>query len=178
MHSFKELERPPRVQTDARRSRREGPATPSRKALEGVTGFRLRRLQGFFVAHWARWFRQRGLSVTPVQGGILLLIQENAGLTQIELARLLQVEAPTLMQTLNPLISAGLVERLRSKRDRRAVELRLSRTGEEAASIVSVDIALHESDLLSHLTAAERTELLRLLEKALASAESALSQSR
>ena len=147
------------------------PAGEGRDSLDGLVGYRLRRLQGLFVAHWGRWFRNLDFVATPVQGGILLLIGENAGLTQIALARLLKVEAPTLQQALTPLIATGLVERTRSKSDGRAFALRLTRKGQETAAVIAAESRRHEADLLSGLTEKERTQLLALLEKALASGE-------
>jgi DNA-binding MarR family transcriptional regulator len=148
----------------------------SRASLDGLVGYRLRRLQGLFVAHWGRWFRDLEIGVTPVQGGILLLIGENAGLTQIALARLLRVEAPTLQQTLTPLLDAGYVARERSKQDGRAFSLSLTDAGAELARVIAAESRRHETDLLSGLSESERDTLLALLEKALASGEGALGE--
>jgi MarR family transcriptional regulator, temperature-dependent positive regulator of motility len=137
-------------------------------ALDGLIGYRLRRLQGLFVAHWGRWFRDLGIAVTPVQGGILLLIGENPGLTQIALARLLKVEAPTLMQALSPLLEAGMVARRRSHQDGRAFALHLTDLGARASRRIAEESRRHETDLLAHLSEREREALLALLEKALA----------
>lgn len=156
----------------AHRQGRSGPET--RQSLDGLTGYRLRRLQGLFVSHWGRWFRDLDVAVTPVQGGILLLIGENAGLTQVALARLLNVEAPTLQQTLAPLIEAGLVKRTRSQHDGRAFALHLTEGGRETAELIAAESRRHEADLLSGLSQKERCELLVLLEKALASGEAAI----
>ncbi|MEW5423001.1 MarR family winged helix-turn-helix transcriptional regulator [Amorphus sp. 3PC139-8] len=139
--------------------------------LEGVIGFRLRRLQGRFVSHWSRLFRDLHPQITPVQGGILLLVEGNPGLTQVGLSRLLQVETPTLLQSLSPLIEADLIARQRSPRDRRAYELRLTDAGHSAADTVRSVTARHESALLGALTARERDTLLRLLDKAIAGGE-------
>jgi DNA-binding MarR family transcriptional regulator len=149
------------------------PGSPTLAPLDGVTGFRLRRLHGLFVAHWATWFRGRNAPVTPVQGGILLLIKENAGITQVALARLMGVEAPTLTQALNPLVVAGLIERCRSARDGRAYALSLSPPGHAAATVVASEMHRHEADLLSGLTSHERGLLYELLETAIESAEAA-----
>jgi DNA-binding MarR family transcriptional regulator len=146
---------------------------PSAESLAAVAGFRLRRLQGLFVAHFAAWFRDV-LAVTPVQGGILMLVDENPGLTQIALARLLRIEPPSLTQALNPLVDAGLVERTRAARDGRAVALRLSRAGRQAVAVVRRETPAQELDAFSGLTAEERRTLLALLDKALASTEAAL----
>lgn len=147
---------------------------PSAANIGTVAGFRLRRLQGLFVAHYMAWMRDHGLAVTPVQGGILLLIEENPGLTQIALARLLRIEPPSLVQALNPLIEAGLVERSRAAHDGRAVALTLSRAGRQAVETVRRETPAQEADALSGLSAEEQRRLLALLEKALASTEAAL----
>jgi DNA-binding MarR family transcriptional regulator len=141
--------------------------------LDGIVGFRLRRLQARWITHWGHWFRALGVSTTPVQGGILLLIGANPGINQVALARLLQVEAPTLMQALTPLMRAGLIERVRSTRDRRAFELRLSEAGATVTEVIAADMHRQETDLLGALSAGERKTFLALLDKALASADAA-----
>ena len=152
------------------------PAEATATSLAAVAGFRLRRLQGLFAAHYVAWFRAVGLAVTPVQGGILLLIDENPGLTQIALARLLRIEPPSLTQALNPLIEAGLVERSRAAHDGRAVALSLSPGGREAVETVRRETPAQEAEALSGLTAGERAAILALLDKALVSTEAALAR--
>jgi len=139
-------------------------------ALAGLVGIRLRLLQNVTVAHWGQWFRERGVTVTPVQGGILLLIEDNPGIGQKGLASLLSVEAPTLAQALAPLIDGRLVERYRSPRDGRAAALHLTREGARIAGIIRGAMHAHEADALHALSQTERRLLIRLLDKALAGA--------
>lgn len=153
------------------------PAEPTAEAMAGVAGHRLRRLHTQWVAHWSRWFRRVGLAITPMQGGIMLLIDENPGLTQIALARLLKIESPTLSQALSPLVDAGFVERYRATDDGRAVALHLSRAGRGAVDTARGAIVEHEDDLLKGFTEEERAQLIMLLDKALASADRALEDS-
>jgi DNA-binding MarR family transcriptional regulator len=149
-------------------------AAPSADSLGEVVGFRLRRLQSLFVTHWAQIFRDLEPAITPVQGGIVYLVEENPGLSQIELAGLLRIEAPTLLQSLHPLIRAGLVTRYRSPQDRRAFALHLSRTGREMRDEIAMRIALQENGLLAGLTPQEREQFRALLDRALESAEAAV----
>lgn len=142
-------------------------------ALATVMGMRLRRLNSLFVQHWGHWFRRKAVEVSPVQGGLLLLIRENPGLPQIAFARLLGVEPPTLAQTLAPLVQAGLVHRYRAETDGRAVALHLSREGMAAAAAVETGHREHEAHLLNALTPEERRTLLELLDKAVSGAERA-----
>jgi DNA-binding MarR family transcriptional regulator len=149
---------------------------PRADSLDNVVGFRLRRLQGLFVAHWGRWFRDLEPPVTPVQGGILLLIEDNPGLSQSALARLMKIEPPSLIQALSPLIGARLVERYRPAGDRRAFALHLSRAGRAVAEEVRAATARQEADLLAKLDESERRTLLALLDRALESGEAALAR--
>lgn len=142
--------------------------------LPGVVGIRIRRLQALFGSHWQGWFRARGLSVTPVQGGVLLLIRRFPGISQIALSRRLRIEAPTLIQSLTPLIGQGLVERDRSMDDGRVYELRLTQAGLDAAALVEASTPEHEADLLRDLSFEERQAFLALLDKAIAGAEAAI----
>ncbi|MBX9760100.1 MAG: MarR family transcriptional regulator [Beijerinckiaceae bacterium] len=151
-----------------------GGTQPTARALARVTGVRLRRLQALFARHWSLHFRGADIDLSSVQGGLLLLIRENPDQPQAAFARLLAVEPPSLAQTLAPLVSAGLVERRRARNDGRAMALRLTPAGAQAARLIEAGQPQHEARLLAGLTKDERQTLLALLEKAVASAESAV----
>jgi DNA-binding MarR family transcriptional regulator len=144
--------------------------------LSKVMGYRLRRLHNLFTVRILRWYKDIDLNITPVQAGILLLIDDNRGLMQIDLARLLKVEAPTVNQSLTPLINAGFVTRERSKDDGRAFALHLTPKGQEAVGNVRSGVKENEEVLLAHLSAEERQQLGALLDKAYASAEQVLKE--
>lgn len=145
------------------------------RALSRVTGVRLRRLQSLFARHWTLFFREAGVELSSVQGGLLLLIADNPGLPQAAFARLLDVEPPSLAQTLAPLVDGGLVERRRDEHDGRAMALHLTERGEALSRSIARGQPKHEARLLAGLTTDERRALLALLDKAVASAERALS---
>lgn len=153
-----------------------GQETSSPALLPGVVGIRIRRLQSLFAGHWQNWFRSRGLAVTPVQGGVLLLIRTHPGISQIALARRLRIEAPTLIQSLTPLIKQKLVERIRSADDGRVYQLRLTQAGVDASALVEASIPEHEADLLRNLSPQERQAFLALLDKAISGAEAAIEE--
>jgi DNA-binding MarR family transcriptional regulator len=150
------------------------PVAPTADALSRITGVRLRRLQALFVRHWALFFRSRGVELSSVQGGLLLLIRENPGQSQTAFARVLDVEAPSLAQSLAPLVQAGLVLRYRAENDARAMALHLSKAGEAVAATISSGQPEHEQRLLEALTPQERSTLLALLDKAIAGAEASV----
>ncbi|MFN3889849.1 MAG: MarR family winged helix-turn-helix transcriptional regulator [Beijerinckiaceae bacterium] len=144
------------------------------RALSRVTGVRLRRLQALFARHWSLFFRGAGVELSSVQGGLLLLIADNPGQPQAAFARLLDVEPPSLAQTLAPLLESGLVERRRDANDGRVMALHLTQRGEALSRAIEADQPKHEARLLAALTADERRTLFALLDKAVASAERAL----
>jgi DNA-binding MarR family transcriptional regulator len=158
----------------------ENTATPednpalSPGVLSKVMGYRLRRLHNLFSIRIIRWYQNIDLNITPVQALILQLIDENPGLMQVALARLLKVEAPTVYQALSPLVNAGFVERKRSQADGRAFALHLSAKGLEALVNVRAGVQENEEVLLANMSAEERQQLGALLDKAHASAEKVL----
>ena len=141
-------------------------------APDTLVGYRLRRLHGVFQDSWREFFGALGVAVTPVQGGILLLIERDLnrlpGLTQTELARELRIEAPTLHEQLKRLIDAGLVTRTSRTDDRRTHTLALTVAGLDAVEAIRVHIAEQEALALAPLTAAERHQLAALLDRVLA----------
>ena len=146
------------------------------RALSRVTGMRLRRLQALFARHWTLFFREAGVELSSVQSGLLLLIADNPGLPQAAFARLLDIEPPSLAQTLAPLVDGGLVERRRDEHDGRAMALHLTKRGEALSRAIATGQPKHEARLLAGLTMDERRTLIALLDKAVASAERALSE--
>ncbi len=104
--------------------------------VSGLLGFQLRRAHTLFALHWQLSFRGRSPRVTPMQGGMLLVIESQPGLTQAMLARIMDVEGPTLLQALGKLEQNGLVERTRRDGDRRSFALQLTRAGRRAIVLV------------------------------------------
>jgi DNA-binding MarR family transcriptional regulator len=141
--------------------------TPSADPLSNVLGYRLRRAHMRMAAHCSRWLADVGLPLTPVQGGLLLLVDGNPDIQQAALARLLNIEAPTLSQALAPLFEAGFLARKRAEGDGRASTLLLTGTGKAAAEQVRAETPGQEAAALAPLTPVERAELLRLLDKVL-----------
>ena len=150
---------------------------PTNQVLDGIAGYRLRRLQTVWLAHWGQSIRRQGLEVSPMQGGLLMMIRDNPGIGHSALARLLSIEAPTLSQSLTPLVAGGFVDRHRTKGDGRAVALKLTQAGAEAVEIVVACSKSHEDALLAQLSEKERSNFMDLLGKALNSACAALEDS-
>ncbi|WP_243726968.1 MarR family winged helix-turn-helix transcriptional regulator [Actinocrispum wychmicini] len=135
--------------------------TGSRKQLGGVA-FLLAQLG----AHAANRFAERigELGLTPVDVGLLRMIAVEPGRSQQSLAAELGVVPSRVTALIDPLDRAGLVERRRSKEDRRNYELHLTdKAGEVMAGIRQVATA-HEGEICTALTDLQRTHLMGLLE--------------
>ena len=92
--------------------------------------------------------------------------------TQHELARSLGIEGPTLTRHLDALEGAGLVERRRDPADRRAIQVELTRAGEELHSRLRRNVIAFDRQLRAGLGEAELKTLrstLRRLEQNVAS---------
>jgi len=131
--------------------------------LSGQVGYLLRRASNVFTTHWSLQFGNEEAAITPVQCGMMMLVDENPGLTQIELARLLKIEGSTLWQLVDRLLALGFIVRRRVRNDRRAFAIHLSPEGRKALRRFERGLRLHQDALLSCLSAKERAALSAML---------------
>jgi DNA-binding MarR family transcriptional regulator len=131
--------------------------------LSEQVGYLLRRASNVFSDHWSLQFRGEEVTITPVQCGMLILIDENPGLTQIELARLLNVEGSTLWQLVDRLLRLGFIRRRRVAKDRRAYAIHLSSSGRRALQCFEEGLRLHQRALLACLSDKEQSALSEML---------------
>lgn len=128
--------------------------------LPGLIGYRLRLAQQAVF----RDFEHSIPEVSPGRAGMLLLIDANPGVTQSRLAQAVGLDRSTLVGVLHTLEARGLVERRRGE-DRRTNGLWLTRAGRTLLAGLKRRIRVHERRVAARLTAAERAQLLALLEK-------------
>ncbi len=145
-------------------------------ALSGVAGYLLRRTHTAFQAYWMAKFHSQATPITPVHGGMLVVVDSNPGLTQTELARIMNVEGPTLMASIDRLEENGYVQRTRRAGDRRSNSLQLTPLGAKMVTKIERFLPKRDADLLCDLSMEERAELLRLLTKALTHAHGRLKE--
>lgn len=105
------------------------------------------------------------LDLRPAEFSMLLIIANNAGVTQKQLAQALALPAPKVTVMLDRLSKKGLLLRERNTTDKRSIRVHLTPAGQELADR-GYQISLRmENDLLRGLTQAERFMLLELLNK-------------
>jgi DNA-binding MarR family transcriptional regulator len=131
--------------------------------LPSLVGFRVRMAQLVIYDDFMRGAPVARL--TPGQVAILLLVDQNAGVTQQELSHRIGIEKSTLVVRLHRLAERGLLRRVRSSDDRRRNTLELTPQGKRCLSTMMRYVHAHEARLLSDLSSDERQQLLRLLSK-------------
>jgi DNA-binding MarR family transcriptional regulator len=128
--------------------------------LPELLGYRLRLAQQAVFRDFAASIP----GVSPGRAGMLLLIDANPGVTQGRLARAVRLERSTMVGVVDALEARGLIERRRGE-DRRTNGLWLTRAGRALVARLKRGIEAHERRVGARLTAAERRQLLSLLEK-------------
>ena len=149
------------------------PARPlDRGILPQLLGYGLRRAQSAVFADFAGTFAKAGEALTPGEFGLLVLVERNAGLSQMALARALSIDRSTLVPILNRLQGRGLLVRHASPTDGRTHALALTPAGERALAKFVRLVRTHEKRIGSSLSATEMRMLIELLEKVRAAAGS------
>src|SRR5262249_23578961 len=146
------------------------PAKPASRSLDRgllptLLGYELRRTQSAVFGDFAATFAKAGEALTPGEFGLLVLVERNAGLSQMALARALGIDRSTLVPILNRLQSRGLLLRNASPTDGRTPALALTPAGEKALARVGRLVRAHEKRIASGLSAAETRTLIELLDK-------------
>jgi MarR family transcriptional regulator for hemolysin len=122
----------------------------------------LSRNFGFLLNDVARLLRTvydrriRELGLTRAQWWVLTHLFRADGITQTELAEVLEIEKPTLGRLLDRLEAKGWVRRTHDERDRRIWRVRLTKEVEPALRTMRQIAAELRRDALSGLSAAER----------------------
>jgi DNA-binding MarR family transcriptional regulator len=113
--------------------------------------------------------------VAPGQLAVLRLLWEEDGLTQAALARKARVEQPTMARTLDRMARDGLIERVPSKEDRRAFNVRLTRHGKQLRQGVRAEAGALDTLAVSAMAKGDRDKLTTLLRRLVDSLKKAAS---
>lgn len=135
------------------------PAVPG--SLDTVLGFHIRLAQGAVYRHFAETFA--ALDLTQKQVSVLWLLEEQPGISQVELGRRLQMDRATTMTIVNRLQARGYLRRERSPTDRRKQALFLNETGAAALDEAKRSISEHERWLKARFTDDEIEKLVEML---------------
>lgn len=131
--------------------------------LPSLIGYHLRLAQ---VAMFRDFRKALGeYDITPGLFGVLVLIEANAGMKQTELARAVHLDRSTVVNVIDNLEAMKLVERRAVEGDRRSKALYLTATGKSVLQKLKRLVLEHERRLARNLSAAEREQLVELLER-------------
>jgi DNA-binding MarR family transcriptional regulator len=151
-----------------RPSRARGAAEPRPPAQTADLG-RLVGHLGYFVRRAQIWIFQdfirtlADLNIRPAQYSVLLVIEANPGLSQAALSQTLGIERARLVRLLDGLEARKLMQRRRSKSDRRSHFLSLTAQGRSALGQIKVMADEHEQRLAQKVGIRSHKTLLRLL---------------
>jgi len=157
------MARPPA--SPAKSSTRSSARALDRGVLPSLLGYALRRAQSAVFADFAGTFTRAGEALTPGEFGLLVLVEGNAGLSQMALARALGIDRSTLVPILNRLQARSLLVRRVSPTDGRTHALGLTPAGAAALARFARLVSAHEKRIAAGLSTAETRKLIELLEK-------------
>lgn len=140
-------------------------------AASGSRQFVIEESLGYLVNRAARQMAQqlaeelRPMGVGIGQWAVLLFLWARDGMSQADLARVVAIEPPTLVRTLDRMVRDGLVVRVPDSTDGRVTRIQLTEGGRALRDLV-VPRAVAVNDMnLGRLTAAEGRTLRTLLAK-------------
>ncbi len=141
-------------------------AQVSDETLRGFIGYHMKRAFNVLQADLNRVLKPHGLRMVTYSA--LVMIVENPGLRQSQLADALAIERPNLVVLLDELEDAGLITRDKVPTDRRAYALNPTLKGLKLAEAATAANRADEARLLQGLSDAERQKVIdamNLIEK-------------
>jgi DNA-binding MarR family transcriptional regulator len=131
--------------------------------LDDVVGYAIRRAQ---IAIYEEFDRELApMKITPPRFSSLLLIENNPGLTQTQLAELIGIVRSGMVALIDLFETEGWVQRDGKAGDRRAYHLRLTAKGKAHLTRAKARVSALEDRWSSRLTPDEKQTLLALLDK-------------
>jgi DNA-binding MarR family transcriptional regulator len=133
----------------------------ARSRLSSLLGFRLRQAETAMHRDFIRSLKQTDL--TQKHLAVLLLVQENPHISQIQLCTVLGADPNTMMAFVDRLSERGLVDRVRSRADRRRMELQVSDDGRRLLDQALALVDEHESRFKARFSPQELEQLMDFL---------------
>ena len=131
--------------------------------IDDSLGYVLNRAARVMAAELAEELRPAGVGIG--QWAVLLFLWNEDGRTQAELARVVAIEPPTMVRTIDRMVRDGLVERRPDPSDARLSRIHLTERGRLLRNELVPHAAGVNERALGRLTRDEGRTLLRLLAK-------------
>jgi DNA-binding MarR family transcriptional regulator len=129
--------------------------------LHDLVGHLLRHSYNRAYAAFENAFSDEG--ITPLQFMIFELVQNNPGVTHLDIAKAMGTAASVVTTTLKPMLADGRITSAVKASDTRKRVYEASAAGLAWFDRIRPAIGRSEDQLTASLSAAERTELLRML---------------
>jgi DNA-binding MarR family transcriptional regulator len=144
-----------------------GPVSGSQTfAIDESLGYLVNRTARLMAHELAERMRPAGVAIG--QWAVLLFLWARDGMSQAEISRLVAIEPPTLVRTIDRMVRDGLVTRVPDPDDGRLSRIHLTDRGRSLRDqLVPLAEAVND-DILHRLTPNEGRTLRRLLTKLLA----------
>ena len=134
-------------------------------AIEDSLGYLLNRTARLMANELAEGLRPAGVAIG--QWAVLLFLWARDGLSQAELSRLVAIEPPTMVRTIDRMVRDGLVTRAPDPDDGRLSRIYLTERAWSLRDELVPLAAAVNGEILNGLTANEARTLRRLLAKVL-----------
>ena len=118
-----------------------------------------------------------GSDITTTQWVVLMHLREGLAINASDLCSQLRHDSGALTRVIDQLEARGLVQRERSREDRREVQLRLTQAGTETLASLLPGVIDKLNFALSEFSRAEAAELTRLLTKLIATLDASGAES-
>jgi DNA-binding MarR family transcriptional regulator len=129
--------------------------------IEDSPGYLVNRLARSMAGQLAERMRPAGVGIG--QWAVLLFLWARDGMSQAELSRIVAIEPPTMVRTIDRMVRDGLVTRVADPSDGRISRINLTDRGRALRDeLVPMAIAVNEATL-ARLTEPERATFQRLL---------------
>jgi DNA-binding MarR family transcriptional regulator len=128
--------------------------------MDDLIGYHIRRVQ---LMLFKQFDRELDPDMTPATLHMLLIIDENPGLTMSRIAEGHGVDRASLAPAIQKMVRKGWIERMGSPEDKRALMLNCTPEGRARALATLTKCRQLEAELLASLSLTERKELLSLL---------------
>ncbi len=129
--------------------------------LPNLLGFHLRMAYVAMHRHFAESIAD--IDLTQRQFAVLSIVAANEGPSQVDIASALGMDRASMMELVDRLEDRALMERRRSKGDRRRQELYVTAPGRKLLAAAVIRISEHEQHFKKRFTAQELSDLSRML---------------
>ena len=144
-------------------------------SVRGSIGYQLKRAHTLMLEQLAAAVAASEITVT--QWLVLMYLRDGLAINASDLCLQLQHDSGALTRVIDQLEGRGLVQRERSREDRRAVQLRLTAAGTETVATLIPAVVDKLNYALREFSRTEAEELNRLLSKLIGSLDGSTNES-